>query len=257
LRVLSDIMNSSFLIPPPAPKSQADDQASSENGVTSDPLLRRKFLKRTGAAAVASVIAWNINTAQASVVQDSGGSGSTWKIKVDAVSFSNQSTGSEDPDGCLHDAAGTPLGTPLPSRKILKLTVTANATDWSGSAKSNLTITVTEHAQYQQNPTTQPNVWTDMTEAQYSAHRGGARDQHQTSASLQKTINTATGAITATTPVPSGGYNQTTQNITLTLSWSGDVLTISYGSSDIPAEEKTVEPVFHKKAFTSETPPEE
>lgn len=247
-------MTNPFLVPPPSSQDRSVDLPS-EEGVAMTAIQRRTFLKRSGAATVATVLALNLNTAHAEEKKASG-EGSWHKIMVDPINFGDGSTGSNDPDGCLHDEAGAPLGTPLPARKILELSVVAAGTEWAQSATSAMTITVTEHAQYQQDPVGNPNVWTDMTPAQFHAHRGGARDQHVKEASITKIVDGPSGIVTSTTKTPLT-YNNSDENINITLAWSGDELSISFGSSDIVAETKTVEPLFHIKPFASGPPPEE
>lgn len=89
-------MDSPFLIRPPQ-LNQASESGSSSgggNGVT-----RRAFIKRTGVATVATIVAWNLQvaTARARVDEDTNSnavSRNGYLIKVDKVDFTNKSTDS-------------------------------------------------------------------------------------------------------------------------------------------------------------------
>jgi len=155
------------------------------------------------------------------------------EIRVDEVSSIDRSTGSAVPDSCFYDPqehpymtvdpqSGDPIPDPRSSRKILAISVHASATAWDGSATCAISIVVGEDAQYKPNPVTEPNIWADMSAAQFEAHRGGERDVHVVNMTLQKRINSVTGIVTVT--ARSEDYNETDAGIDVTAAWAGDSL---------------------------------
>ena len=68
-------MSSNAFLPPPVRLSQAFENGESGGGG----VTRRSFIKRTGGATVATMVAWNLVTNEARA--EEGGSGSTFSIE--------------------------------------------------------------------------------------------------------------------------------------------------------------------------------
>jgi hypothetical protein len=69
-------MNHQFLIRP-VQLSQAFESNSSSGGSESGEITRRRFIKRTGGATVATLVAWNLASNSANANEDESGSGSS------------------------------------------------------------------------------------------------------------------------------------------------------------------------------------
>lgn len=73
-------MNHQFLIRP-AQLNQAFESNSSSGGGDGSDLTRRTFIKRTGGATVATMVAWNLTMNEARAQGDGSGSGSHFSIE--------------------------------------------------------------------------------------------------------------------------------------------------------------------------------
>ncbi len=68
-------MNNSFLLPPPGRLNQPVDGETEGGGGAMSSMTRRKFLKRSGGATVATLVAWNLASTQANAqIEENGGS---------------------------------------------------------------------------------------------------------------------------------------------------------------------------------------
>ena len=224
-----------------------DANKSSGASLWNNPVTRRSFLKRSGGATVAALIVCNIATyqAKATVTDDSSvsqGTKSNFKIKAALLNGTDISQGSEE-------TWTRPNNQPsLKVRRGLRLTATSPETVFAESATAAISINVEEFAYVELNPSTSPGVFTEMTPAMFQQYRGGNKDTHSTSASITKTCDSATGAITET--LTSDAYNETVSGINIDLSWVDDALTIKWKSVYIAEETKSVDVQFHIKAHT-------
>ncbi len=203
------------------------------NGIT-----RRSFMKKSALTIGAVTI-----LARGEGLANPSSGAKVWEIRAAEVALADEAEGSGTAGTCLYDELGHPLATPKASMKTLQLIVTGDSTEWGSSATSNISIVVQEHAKYEPNPTTEPDVWVDMTDAQFAAHRGGMRDVHEVDAALVKSIDGDTGEVTRDSQTPLE-YNETKKGINITLSWNEDTLNISFGGAGVPAEEKSTTPNF-------------
>lgn len=221
---------------------------SSSGGIT-----RRSFLKRSGGATVAAMVAWSLTEEQlrAEVINDSislSGTKDAWKIKVDAINHTEDSEGSEKTWSYDHDNNPNTPAQSWKVKKVLWVYVTAPQTDFADSAKSDVSIVVAEWAIIERNPSTSPGIFTIMTETEFEAYRDGNRDVHSSSAFSEKTINTDTGNIVSTTT--SDEYDDTVSGIFMSHEWEGDKLKITFGGTGVPNNNESVEAVFHIKSHS-------
>jgi hypothetical protein len=136
----------------------------------------------------------------------------------------------------------------LKVKRGLRVSVTSPETEFAESATAEISIKVEEFAYVELSPVNSPGVFTEMDQAMFQQYRGGNKDTHYTSASITKTCNSDTGAITET--VTSEAYNETVSGINIVLSWVDDVLTVKWKSVYVAEEIKSVDVLFHIKAFT-------
>lgn len=69
---------------------------------------------------------------------------------------------------------------------------------------------------------------------------------------MKKLANKKTGVVTTDEQMPDDGEtcDETENNIKLKLSWEEDVISVTWGASNVADETKTVEPVFHILAYS-------
>jgi hypothetical protein len=136
-------------------------------------------------------------------------------------------------------------GNELKVRKILEMRATPAVQMVSGEAVGTVAVKVTENAEVWRPET---KAWEKMTPDEYREWRGGEADTHKATATLVKSLDPQTKrpVVVRREAVGDGNeqiqatYNDTENNINITLEWQGDKLRVKWASSNVEGKAEDV-----------------
>jgi hypothetical protein len=276
-------MNANRFLPPPVRLSQAFESEKFSGGASGSEITRRSFIKRTGGATVATLVAWNLasRTADARVELESEGllplghsysdsyNTPNWKIRVEALAEDDVTLRSSvDWDDNVNNTIteyAVALGLKLQVSAPQSPASTGQFT-YGPEAESVMTVTVTTFAKYVTRPVIGTVDWVNAPEMelpQLNRFLGRsspeqAADTATTTAQIKKSIVSTTGEVIDEYRMVNGvninavdydeTYAQQGSGITIGFAWDGDVLVIDFVSDVVPqSNNQTVEPIFVKR----------
>ncbi|WP_424313728.1 hypothetical protein [Haloferula sp.] len=142
-------------------------------------------------------------------------------------------------------------------RKLLTMKTVPIVKEFDMTAEATVTVQAIESAEIWNDET---RLWEQMTPSEFAHWRQGNLDDHTAIATLKKELD-AQGEVASVSgvefigdgqPDPSPRYNETMENINITLEWRGDDLNVKWSSSNTERETIDVRVPFSSRFQTDD-----